>query len=126
MKCKDLIAAMEKLAPEYLAAEWDNVGLQIGSMEDDVKKILVTLDVTEAVIDEAIEENIDIIISHHPFIFKAINNITMNDTKGRIINKLIKNDINLYVSHTNMDIAENGLNDMLAKKLKLENIKVLS
>lgn len=126
MKCKEIMDIMEKLAPRELAESWDNVGLQIGDMEDGIKKILVTLDVTEEVVDEAIEKDIDMIISHHPFIFKPINNIIVGDPKGRIIKKLIKNDINLYVSHTNIDIAENGLNDMLAKKLNLENISILS
>src|SRR5699024_10411128 len=110
---------MENLAPQNLAESWDNVGLQIGDMKDDIGRILVTLDVTDKVVDEAIEANIDLIIAHHPFIFKPINNITKNNFTGRIINKLIKNDINLYVSHTNMDIADNGLNDMLGKKLSL-------
>lgn len=126
MKCKEIIGIMEKIAPEELAESWDNVGLQIGNKEDDIKRVLVTLDITEQVVDEAIEGNIDMIISHHPFIFKPISSITMNDSKGKLINKLIKNDINLYVSHTNMDIADDGLNDMLAKKLQLKNIKVLS
>lgn len=126
MKCKEIIDLMEKLAPSNLAESWDNVGLQIGNLEDDIKKILVTLDLTEKVVDEAIEGDMDLVIAHHPFIFKGIKNITMDDAKGRIISKLIKHDISLYVSHTNMDIADGGLNDMLAKKLQLENIKVLS
>ena len=126
MKCGEIIDVIEKLAPKELAESWDNIGLQIGNLDDEVKRILVTLDVTEKVVDEAVEKNINMIISHHPLIFKGLSNITMDGSKGKIIKSLIKNDINLYISHTNMDIAQGGLNDMLAKKLKLQNIKVLS
>lgn len=126
MKAKEIIKIMEKLAPSELAESWDNVGLQIGDLEQEIKKILVTLDLTDKVVDEAIEGDIDLIISHHPFIFKPLSNITLGNPKGRIIKKLLINDISLYVSHTNMDIADGGLNDMLANKLKLNNIDILT
>lgn len=126
MKCKDVIDIMEKLAARNLAYSWDNVGLQIGDLKDDIERIIVTLDVTDELVDEAIDKRVDMIISHHPFIFKPINNIRGDDPKGKIINKLIKNDINLYVSHTNMDIADRGLNQILAEKLGLRDTRVLS
>lgn len=117
--CKDIISYIEKIAPVSLACEWDNPGLLIGSTENEVKNVVICLDVTREVVDFAVKSNADLILSHHPFIFKGIKKINTNETKGELIEKLIKNDICVYAAHTNFDFAQNGLNNILAKKIDL-------
>ena len=116
---------MEKLAPKHRAYTWDNVGLQIGNYNKKAKKIMVTLDVLESVVEEAIAENVDCIIAHHPLLFKPLKQINLETPEGRTIAKLIQNDITVYAAHTNLDVVEHGVNDMLAKKLDLTKTKPL-
>ncbi|MGL4914075.1 MAG: Nif3-like dinuclear metal center hexameric protein [Romboutsia sp.] len=125
MNLKTLIKKIESKYPLNLAYDWDNVGLLVGDFNMDVKKVLVVLEANEKVIDEAIENNIDLIITHHPFIFKKINKINTSDLKGRLIHRLIKNDIGLYSMHTNFDIAFDGLNDYFMELMGFENCKIL-
>ncbi|WP_455538349.1 Nif3-like dinuclear metal center hexameric protein [Terrisporobacter sp.] len=125
MKLNDLIKKIENKYPLNLAYDWDNVGLLVGDFENDIKKILITLEANEKVIDEAIENNVDLIVTHHPFIFRKINKINTKDLKGRLIHKLIKNDIALYSMHTNFDIAFDGLNDYFMEVMGFENSKIL-
>ncbi|WP_213818416.1 Nif3-like dinuclear metal center hexameric protein [Garciella nitratireducens] len=125
IKCQNVMNIIEKLAPKILAEDWDNVGLQVGDPRADIEKILICLDLTEEVLKEAIQEKANMIITHHPFIFKPLKNIRMDLSSGNIIKQLIKKEINLYTAHTNLDIAENGLNDMLAEKLSLKYIETL-
>lgn len=116
---------MEKWAPKSLAYDWDNVGLQVGSYNKPVKKIMVTLDVLESVVDEAIENEVDLIIAHHPLLFKPLNQLNLDNWRGRVIQKLIQHNITVYAAHTNLDMATGGVNDMLADLLGLENTGVL-
>lgn len=125
VKVKDIHSFIKELANESLAESWDNVGLMLGDENQDVRRILVCLDVTTSVVEEAKIKNIDLIISHHPLIFKGIKNIDFNNFKGNIVKELIKNDISVISAHTNLDSAEFGLNDYLAKLLNLEEIQVL-
>ncbi|MFB1050793.1 Nif3-like dinuclear metal center hexameric protein [Paraliobacillus sp. JSM ZJ581] len=122
---KDVIDVIEDMAPKDLAYDWDNVGLQIGSMHKEVEKVMVTLDVLENVVDEAVEKGIDLIIAHHPMLFKALKQINLDQAKGRTIKKLIQHDISVYAAHTNLDIAFGGVNDMLANQLAIKNTQVL-
>ena len=117
----DIFHAMELWAPLNLAFDWDNVGLQVGSYSQPVKKVMVTLDVNEAVVKEAIKENVNLIIAHHPLLFRPMKQIDVHSPNGRTIYKLIKHDISVYAAHTNLDIAKNGVNDMLCDLLKLTN-----
>ncbi|MCL1935489.1 MAG: Nif3-like dinuclear metal center hexameric protein [Defluviitaleaceae bacterium] len=121
IKCIDIIEKMEELAPQSLALEWDNVGLLLGNYEKNIKKILLALDINDDVLKEAILQKCDMIITHHPIIFKSIKKITTYDTIGRYIIEIIKNDICLFSAHTNLDICNNGLNDILFHTLELEN-----
>lgn len=121
----DVFKRIESLAPINKAYEWDNVGLQIGSYNQQAKKVLVTLDVLESVVDEAIEKNINLIIAHHPLFFNPLKRINTETAQGRIISKLIRNDISVYAAHTNLDVVEAGVNDMLADKLGLKNTEPL-
>lgn len=108
-----------------MAEEWDNVGLQIGSSSLEVKKILVALDVDENVVQEAVDNNVQLIISHHPLLMKGIKSINIDQPKGNLISKLIKNNISVYAAHTNLDSVQGGVNTILAEKLGLKNIDVL-
>lgn len=126
LKCSDIVFYLEQKAPPSLAEEWDNVGLMTGSMKKAVGRIMICLDVTENVVNEAIEKKIDMIISHHPLIFNKLRNINDTTAKGRLLLKLIKNDICVYSMHTNLDVAEGGVNDCLAEALKLKHLTGLS
>ena len=123
MKVKDIAKYIEEWCPKSLAEEWDNVGLIIGNPEQEVKKVMVALDAIEEVIDEAIEKNVDLIVTHHPLLIKPINRISTDFTTGKLIHKLIKNNISLYSAHTNLDIAEGGINDILATLIGLNDRK---
>lgn len=126
VKCVDIINIMEELAPIKLAEAWDNPGLLAGNPEAEVKKILVALDATEEVINEAITIGADIIVTHHPVLFSAIKSVTTQNPIGIKLYKLIQNNIGVYSAHTNLDVAFGGTNDVLAEMAGLENIKVLS
>ncbi|QXM05718.1 Nif3-like dinuclear metal center hexameric protein [Crassaminicella indica] len=124
-KLEKVVKLMENIAPSYLAENWDNVGLQIGDNHKDINRILVALEATEAIIDEAILKNIDMIICHHPLIFKPVKNIKTDNPIGNLIYKLIKNDIALFCAHTNLDIAHGGTNDVLAQIFNIVDTKPL-
>lgn len=119
----EIIEELELLAPTYLAEKWDNVGLLIGSKNQPIHKVLCALDVNLEVIKEAIEEKVDCIITHHPFIFKPMSRIDFDTPKGEMIRMLIQNNIAIYSMHTNWDIAAGGINDLLAEAFGLENAK---
>lgn len=122
LKAGEIFQIMEKLAPLSLAENWDNVGMLTGSAHKNVAKILLALDVSELVITQAIESDVDLIISHHPFPFQAIKKVSYDEFEGRLLSLLLKNDIVLYAAHTNLDAAFGGVNDALAEKLGLCNV----
>jgi len=124
-KVKDIIKEIEKFAPKYLKEDFDNVGLMVGDKEKEVKKILLALDCTLEVIEEAEENNVDLIITHHPLIFRKPSSITTETLIGKKIIELIKNDISLYSSHTNLDSAENGLNETIINLLGYEKGEII-
>ena len=126
MKIKDIAFFLEEYAPLSLQESYDNSGLLIGSHDNIITKALITLDVTDAVMDEAIAEKCDLIIAHHPLIFKGIKSLTGNNYVEKLIVKAIKNDIFIYAIHTNLDNLRNGVNGILAEKLGLANAKILS
>lgn len=113
----DIINKMESLAPTYLKEDFDNVGLMVGDRNKVVNKVLLALDCTLKVIEEAKKEEVDLIITHHPLIFRKPSNITTDTLQGKKIIELIKNDISLYSSHTNLDSVENGLNHTIVSVL---------
>ena len=125
VKIDELIDIVEKLAPVEYAYKWDNVGLQLGSKNDNIKKVLTTLEVTESVLDEAIENNVNMVISHHPMIFSSLKKIIKEDLKGKLIYKAIQNNIAIYATHTNIDVAPGGLNDYIANLLEMTDAQVL-
>lgn len=117
----DVIKIMNKWAPPFLAEKWDHSGLQIGNTEQPIKKILISLDVNRGNVSYAVNHKIDMIISHHPFLFKPIQDIDLSTTKGRIIEQLLTHKILSFAAHTNLDTADLGVNDALAEKLHLQN-----
>lgn len=125
MKIKDIIKVIEDLAPVSFQESYDNTGMQIGNTDKEINSVLLTLDVTEATINEAIENKTELIISHHPLIFSGIKKLSGKNSTERIVIKAIKNDIAIYSCHTNIDSAWNGVNIKLAEKLGLQNIKIL-
>lgn len=125
IKVNNIIKEIELLAPTYLKEDFDNVGLMVGNKDKEVKKVLLALDCTLNVIEEAKKEKIDLIITHHPLIFKKPNSITTDTLQGKKIIELIKNDICVYSSHTNLDSVENGLNHTIVSILGFDNSKIL-
>lgn len=123
---KKIIQRLEALYPLRLAESWDNVGLQIGSDSRVVERILVCLEVTEQVVEEAISKNIDLIIAHHPLIFKGLKTLAENTPQGKLISKLIRENMLVYCMHTNFDTASGGLNDILALRIGLDQVVPLN
>ncbi|MCL5030150.1 MAG: Nif3-like dinuclear metal center hexameric protein [Bacteroidetes bacterium] len=126
MTCNDIIKYFEEWAPKEIAWQKDNVGLQVGSINQKLKNILLCLELTNRVIDDAIKKNCNLIISHHPLLFHPLKKIDLQkDKNSKLIEKLIKNDITLYSAHTNLDFTKDGVSFELAKKLKLRKIDFL-
>lgn len=119
MLIKEVASVLEKLAPVELAEEWDNVGLLIGSYDRDVTGILLSLDLSSAIVDEAQELRANLIITHHPPIFRPLQNLRLDSQKGFLWEKLLRQEISVYTLHTNYDRAAAGLNEYLAKLFNL-------
>lgn len=125
MKIKEIVSALERFAPLPLQDGFDNAGLQIGLTDAEATGALLCLDVTEAVLDEAIALGFNLVIAHHPLIFKGYKSITGKDYVERCMLKAIKNDIVIYAAHTNLDNAQNGVNFKIAEKIGLKNVCIL-
>ncbi len=117
----DLIESIENIAPPFLMEEWDNSGIQIKTSNRDIEKIMVALEIRDDVIQEAILNKVDLIVTHHPLIFHEINQINVDDAVGRYIDHLVKNSISVYSTHTPFDKAIGGNNDYL---IGLINLKI--
>ena len=116
---------LNQWAPPSIKMDYDNVGLLVGDPNTQVTSILTCLDVTEAVVEEAIAKKCELIVAHHPLIFNKIGNINPTNEQGKIIYKLIKNDIGLLVAHTNLDAALDGVSFILANMLGLDDLSFL-
>ncbi|WP_412990249.1 Nif3-like dinuclear metal center hexameric protein [Pediococcus siamensis] len=125
MKINSFIQEFEKFAPRVLAEPGDPIGLQIGDLESDFTRVLVTLDVRPEVVEEAITKKCDLIIAHHPAVFHAIHRLDLADPQTQMYAQLIKHNITVYAAHSNLDAAQNGMNDWLADKIGLTNVKRL-
>ncbi|MCC8186850.1 MAG: Nif3-like dinuclear metal center hexameric protein [Bacteroides sp.] len=126
MKIKEIVSALERFAPLPLQDGFDNAGMQIGLTDAETTGALLCLDVTEAVIDEAIAWGYNLIVSHHPLIFKGYTSITGKDYVERCILKAIRNGIAIYSAHTNIDNVSGGVNFRIAEKIGLENPRILA
>lgn len=125
LKVANIIDIMEKYAPEILKEDYDNVGLMIGDKNAKVTKILITLDCTMDVISEAVDSGCNFILAHHPLLFNKPKTITTDTLIGKKIIKLIKEGINVYASHTNLDSAKGGLNDIATEILGFNKYKII-
>lgn len=120
-KGQTVIQYMEQLAPKHVAEPDDRIGLQLGTLQKDIRTVLVALDVNDEVVDEAIELGADLIIAHHAIIYRPLKQLQTDTPMGKVYEKLIKHDIAVYVSHTNLDVTEGGMNDWMAEALGIEN-----
>ena len=125
VRLSEIIGVMENFAPKTLKESYDNVGLMIGDEDSEITKVLLALDCTLEVVEEAIEQGVQLILTHHPLLFRKPSSITMDSLQGKKIIKLISNNINLYSSHTNLDSVQNGMNDTFMELLEVKDTKVL-
>lgn len=125
IKISEFLQLFDSRVPKKLAYDWDAVGLQVGDIESELTGILTTLDVTESVVDEAISKGTNLIMSHHPMMFKPMKQIDVRSTKGRIVKKCLTHNITIYSAHTNYDRLVGGMNDKLADRLNLYHREVL-
>jgi len=125
-KIKDVTTYLESIAPRSFQESYDNSGLLTGDSDWDIKGVLVTLDCTEAVVAEAINQNCNLIVAHHPILFKGIKKLTGQNYVERTIIKAIKNDVAIYAIHTNLDNVYGGVNKKIGEKIGLKNLKVLA
>ena len=125
MKVKDILDIINNFAPFSLAYDWDNVGLMCGKKDTEVSGICICLDASKEAIKKAIDENCNVVITHHPFIFRKIGNLNLDSYFGEMVSMAIKNDISIISAHTNIDKAKNGINQKLAEIIGLKEIKVL-
>ncbi|MDR1562993.1 MAG: Nif3-like dinuclear metal center hexameric protein [Dysgonamonadaceae bacterium] len=126
MKISEIISEIEAVAPLFLQDDFDNSGIQTGDIEQDITGVIVSVDVTEAVLKEAVDLGCNLVISHHPLIFKPLKKISGGNYIERCVHFACKNNITVYACHTNLDNAAKGINFYLAKKLGLQKIRVLS
>ncbi len=123
MKCYEIIDKLEALSPTEFAEEWDNIGLLAGRRDKEVRTVYIALDATDAVIGEAVRLGADLLLTHHPLIFKKMSRVNTDDFIGRRVCELIRNDISYYAMHTNFDVM--GMADAAADELSLKDRRVL-
>lgn len=124
MKCYDIIEKLESLSPTAFAEEWDNVGLLAGRRDKEVKTVYIALDATDEVIQDAVRLGADLLLTHHPLIFRKLDRVNTDDFIGRRVCELIRNDISYYAMHTNFDVM--GMADAAADRLSLCDRQVLN
>lgn len=121
----DIIELLEEMSPPELAESWDNVGLLLGRRTQPVRRILLALDMTEETVQQAVTQNVDLLLTHHPAIFHKLGRITDADWQQELLLQLAENKVAVYSAHTNLDCAARGVNSVLAKKLQLAEDDVL-
>jgi len=124
-KVKDIVTVIEKKYPKFVQESYDNSGLITGNKNDEIKNVLLSIDINEKVVDEAIEKNCNFIITHHPIIFRPLKKLTGSNYIERTIIKAIKNDIAIYGAHTSVDNSFDGLNKMICDKIGLKNYQII-
>ena len=124
-KVKDVIKAIEAVAPLKYQDEWDNSGLQVGYPDDEVRGVLVCLDITEAVVHEAVSKGCSMIVSHHPLLFRGLKQVSDVTYQQRCVTEALKNGITIYSAHTSLDNAPNGVNYKIAELIGITNLEWL-
>lgn len=125
MKIKELTRYLEEFAPLNLQEDYDNSGLIVGEAEAEITGVLISLDMTEAVVAEAVEKGCNLIVAHHPIVFRGLKRLNGNNYVERTVIAAIKNDVALYAIHTNLDNVQGGVNYKIGEKLHLKNMKIL-
>ncbi len=125
LKVKDIAEAIEAVAPKSLQESYDNAGLQVGNPEMEVSAVLLSLDVTEEVLEEAIQRHCNMIVTHHPLLFKGLKELTGRTSPERIVIRAIRENVAIYSAHTNLDSAWEGVSYEMAHILNLRDLKVL-
>ncbi|MDP2338835.1 MAG: Nif3-like dinuclear metal center hexameric protein [Bacteroidota bacterium] len=125
MQLKQITQFIESIAPLSFQESYDNAGLIIGHPEDEISGILITLDITEEILDEAIRKNLNLIVAHHPIVFSGIKKLNGKNYIERCVAKAIKNDLAIYAAHTNLDSVFGGVNSKICEKLELRNCRIL-
>ena len=126
MQLKQITQFIESIAPLAFQESYDNSGLIIGHPDDEISGILITLDVTEAILDEAISKNLNLIVCHHPIVFSGIKKLNRKNYIEWCVEKAIKNDLSIYAAHTNLDSVFGGVNSKICEKLELQNCRILA
>jgi dinuclear metal center YbgI/SA1388 family protein len=124
-KGQTVVQFMELLAPKHYAVPDDKIGLQLGTLNKDIRNVLIALDVTDEVVEEAIRVQADLIIAHHAIVYRPLKHLQTDTPAGKLYEKLIKHDIAVYIAHTNLDVADGGVNDMMAQALGLSGLEHL-
>ena len=122
----DILNIMNEIAPPALAEDWDNPGLLVGRADGEVSSVLLCVDATAEVVDEARQLGAQLIISHHPLMFRAIKHVRDDEPEGHVICELVRSGISLIAAHTNLDAADGGVNDCLAHALGLSGLSMLN
>lgn len=125
MEIKELIEKLCEKYPLDLQEDWDNSGLQIGNLDNKLKNVLISLDLEDEGVDKAIENDCNLIITHHPYLFNGTKSIDFTDQFYNRLEKVVKNDITVFAMHTNLDIASDGLNDNLCEILGIKDTSIL-
>ena len=124
-KVREIANAIEEFAPKNLQESYDNAGLQVGNPDANVSAVLLCLDVNEDVLKEALERECNLIVSHHPLIFRGLKSLTGADSTQKMVMEALKNDIAVYSAHTNLDSVWDGVSHEIARRLGLKDIEVL-
>ncbi len=125
MKVADITAVLEAFAPLRIQESWDNSGLIIGNPEDEVHGVLVGFDCTPALVDEAVEKGCDMVVTHHPLIFKGVRRIDSKDPVGAAIMQAIRKGVAVYAAHTTADKVITGVSGAMARRLELKNVSIM-
>lgn len=125
MKFSEFVYELNSVIPEDMQEQWDNCGIQVKTSDDEIERVLVSLEITEDVIEEAIEKDVQLIITHHPLIFGGIKSVNIDSATGKYIASLINHGINVYSCHTNFDKIGGGNNDMLCDILEMDEVGTL-
>lgn len=121
----NIINLLDEMAPPELAESWDNVGLMLGRRNKPVRRLLLALDMTQETVTQALAKKADMLITHHPAIFHKLGNVTDADWQQELLLQLAENGVAVYSAHTNLDCVANGVNSVLAKRLRLQDADML-
>ena len=121
----DILNLLEEIAPSHSAEDWDNTGLQIGDLSQRIGQIFISLDPTLKAVKRASKNGAQLLLTHHPLIFKPLSHIVLENYPGNVVFEAAKQDLSILAAHTNLDMAEGGINDMLAELFHLKNVAVL-